>query len=381
VSNSSCINEHFVSIDFLPSLFIQNNTTLEDVRTQLVDKLIELGHLPMGATRHHIRLRDKTGTNPGRILSGSKSFADNSIFLYDNKVILFQILDEPEELPSYESGDTTVFVQKWIRSTWSLGEKYEVLLRGSMSVADIAQGLSIMMDVPINSIRTMVVPRDTEFPLYELNQKSPPTNFGRSWFDPTKEKRLLRVVSHDLRVRDGDLLLIQDENETLKELSKADLKSIEIGKAMMTQYSDFWGGENGNDYSNIGSLYNTNTDNSYSGYTDDSATKDNSVTTTTHVPSFTAVKSIRPIVTTTTRSTGIHIKTQRERQEEEDARLKGVATSDTLITSSYNINNNRDGNNNTNDSSNSIDAIGINDMVPEECSRDGTGYSLFGDIY
>jgi hypothetical protein len=190
-------------------------------------------------------------------------------------------------------------------------------------------------------------------------------------------------VSHDLRVRDGDLLLIQDENETLKELSKADLKSIEIGKAMMTQYSDFWGGENGNDYSNIGSLYNTNTDNSYSGYTDDSATKDNSVTTTTHVPSFNAVKSIRPIVTTTTtRSTGIHIKTQRERQEEEDARLKGVATNDALITSSYNSNNsnnnNRDGNNNTNDSSNSIDAIGINDMVPEECSRDGTGYR---DIY
>lgn len=331
----------------------------------------------MGATRHHIRLRDKTGTNPGRILSGSKSFADNSIFLYDNKVILFQILDEPEELPSYESGDTTVFVQKWIRSTWSLGEKYEVLLRGSMSVADIAQGLSIMMDVSINSIRTMVVPRDTEFPLYELNQKSPPTNFGRSWFDPTKEKRLLRVVSHDLRVRDGDLLLIQDENETLKELSKADLKSIEVGKAMMTQYSDFWGGENGNDYSNIGSLYNTNTDNSYSGYTDDSAAKDS---VTTHVPSFNAVKSIRPIATTT-RSTGIHIKTQRERQEEEDARLKGAATNDALITSSFNSNNNRDGNNSTNDSSNSIDAIGINDMVPEEYSRDGTGYSLFGDIY
>lgn len=330
----------------------------------------------MGVTGHHIRLRDKTGTNPGRILSGSKSFSDNSIFLYDNKFILFQILDEPEELPNYESGDTVVFVQKWIRSTWSLGEKYEVLLRGSMSVADIAQGLSIMMDVSINSIRTMVVPRDTEFPLYELNQKSPPTNYGRSWFDPTKEKRLLRVVSHDLRVRDGDLLLIQDENETLKELSKADLKSIEIGKTM-TQYSDFWGGENGNDYSNIGSLYNTNTDSSYSCHNDDATTKDSA---TTHVPSFNAVKSIRPI--TTTRSTGIHIKTQRERQEEEDARLK-EATSDALITSSYNSNNNRDEHNSSTKSSsnNNIDEIGINDMAPEEYNRDGTGYNLFGDIY
>lgn len=365
MSNNSGINEQFESIDNLPSLFIQNSTTLDDVRTKLVDKLIELGQLPIGATGHHIRLRDKTGTNPGRILSGSKSFGDNSVFLYDNKIILFQILDEPEELPTYESGDTAVFVQKWIRSTWSLGEKYEVLLRGSMSVADIAQGLSIIMDVSINSIRTMVVPRDTEFPLYELNQKSPPTNYGRSWFDPTKEKRLLRVVSHDLRVRDGDLLLIQDESEPLKELSKADLKSIEIGKAMI-QSSDFWGGENGNDYSNISSLYNTNTDSSYSGHTYDATTKDSA---TTHVPSFNAVKSIRPI---TTRSTGIHIKTQRERQEEEDARLKG-ATSDALITSSYN--------NNSNDSSNSIDAIEINDMVPEEYGRNGSGYNLFGDIY
>jgi len=261
-----------------------------------------------------------------------------------------------------------------------------------MSVSDIAQGLSIMMEISIDSIRTMVVPRDTEFPLYELNQKSPPTNFGRSWFDPTQEKRLLRVVSHDMKVRDGDLLLIQDEREALRELTKADLKSIEIGKAM-TQYSDFWGGDNGNDYSNIGSLYNTNNDSSlYSGYTDDATTKDSAKT---HVPSFNAVKptTIRSFNNTTIRSTGIHIKTQRERQEEEDARLKEGVNDVLQITSNYNnnnninsINNNNNYNNNSNsnrdghnsDQSSSSDVI--NDMIPEEYSRDGS-YNLFGDIY
>jgi len=363
VSNDSGINQ-FESIDRLPHLFIHSNTTLTDVRCQLLNKLIELEQLPVGATADHIRLRDKTGTNPGRILGGSKSFADNNIFLCDNKTILFQILDEAEDLPSYESGDTVVFVQRWIRSTWSLGDKLEVLLRGSMSVSDIAQGLSILMDVSIDSMRTMVVPRDAELPLYELNQKSPPTNFGRSWFDPTQEKRLLRVVSHDLRVRDGDLLLIQDENEPLMELSKADLKSIDIVKSV-AQYSDFWGGESGTDYSNIANLYHSMDDTSKE-------------TTSTHVPSFTSStsssssslsKPIRPYAAI--RSTGIHIKTQRERQEEEDARLKG----------SNNNNNNHHTSSCIITSNNDDDGVGYNDMMPEEYSRDDTGFNLFGDIY
>lgn len=74
----------------------------------------------------------------------------------------------------------------------------------------------------------MIIPRDTELNLSELSQNSSVKNYGRSWFDPNKETRLLRYTSHDMRVQDGDLLLLQDTSEPLKELTPADLKSIDI---------------------------------------------------------------------------------------------------------------------------------------------------------
>ena len=69
---------------------------------------------------------------------------------------------------------------------------------------------------------------DARKEISELNQKSPIRNYGRSWFDPSKEKKLLKFMSHEMRVQDGDLILLQDSSEPLKELTKADLKSIEL---------------------------------------------------------------------------------------------------------------------------------------------------------
>lgn len=55
----------------------------------------------------------------------------------------------------------------------------------------------------------MVVPKDVEFYISELNQKSPRSNYGRSWFDPNQESyKLLKYTSHDMRVQDGVTIYI-----------------------------------------------------------------------------------------------------------------------------------------------------------------------------
>ena len=215
---------------------------MASIRQALLDKLIAIGRVPPGTKPLQIRIRDKIGNNPGRILTGEKSLQDNQIYLFDNKVMDYQFLPEEEiALAEAETGSVVLMVQQWVRSTWTLTERHEILLPGSSTVRDIARGLSVLFDIPLESLRLMVVPKETEFFVSELSHKSPTRNYGRSWFDPAQERRLLRYMSHELRTQDGDLLLVQDCAEPLKELSPADLKSIRIVEAASNNASlDFW---------------------------------------------------------------------------------------------------------------------------------------------
>lgn len=229
-------------MDGLDAAFVQNSSTFLEVKEQIVTRLIELGRLPEGTSPRCVRLRDKMGNNPGRILAGDGTFADNQIYLFDGKVLAFQVLDFEEELPEPEAGSVVVLVQRWNRREWRLEERFEVLLNGGWSVRNIARGLSLLMDIPLPHLRAMIVCRDTEFLLSDLHLNAPPRNYGRTWFDPSRETRPLRAMSHDMRLTDGDVLLVQDTSEPLRELSAADRKSIEIVRLASGSdpYSDCW---------------------------------------------------------------------------------------------------------------------------------------------
>jgi len=74
----------------------------------------------------------------------------------------------------------------------------------SSTIGEVTRGLCQLTGIPIHSVLAMVVPKDIEFYLSELNQKSPQRNYGRSWFDPAKEAaKQLKFTSHDMRVVDG----------------------------------------------------------------------------------------------------------------------------------------------------------------------------------
>lgn len=170
------------------------------------------------------------------------SFADNRLALSDHKALIIQILDQEESIGSVmESGDSVIYFQRWHRSTWSMGERMEILLRGSMTVRDVARSLAVLTDVPLDSMLVMVMPREIEVYLSDLVEKSTVYNYGRSWFDPTKETKLLKYMSHEFRVQDSNLLLIQDRSEPLMQLSPADLKSIDLVRnASSATMADDW---------------------------------------------------------------------------------------------------------------------------------------------
>jgi hypothetical protein len=212
-------------------LFINGQSTFLEVKKLVVDELIKVGRLPEGTSPKRIRIRDKVGSNPGKLLCGPRTFVENQIYLYDNKVLCFEILPKEEDLPELDHGGVVLLVQRWYRSSWTLGDRFEVLLPGSTSVRNISRGLGQLTGIPLDSMRAMVLPRDSEYLVSELHQPSPAHSYGRQWFDPTKETRMLRIMSHDLRVGDGDVLLLQDCAEPLRPLSPEDRKSIEIVQA------------------------------------------------------------------------------------------------------------------------------------------------------
>jgi len=238
---------NFTAVEGVTTVFVQNTSTFLEIKTMIAEKLIEVRRLAKGTSPHCIRLRDKLGNNPGKILCGEGTFGGNQIYLYDHKVFAFQVLEHEEHLPVQESGNMVALVQRWNRAEWRLEDRFEVLLRGDWSVRNISRGLCSLTGIPLDSMQAMVLSKDSEFLLSDLNLKSPPRSYGRAWFDPTKEARLLRATVHEMRIADGDVLLLQDTTEPLRELSLADRKSIELMRiASGDNEVDFWSASNSN---------------------------------------------------------------------------------------------------------------------------------------
>ena len=288
--------QNFKSVEGLTSMLAQSSTTLAEFKAQIANKVIALGRPPEGASSLRIRLREKMGNNPGKILCGTGGFSDVQVYLYDSKLLAFQVLEEEEVLAEPELGSAVVMVQRFNRSEWKLEDRFEVLLRGDMSVRNIARGLSALTGIPLQTMQAMVVVKDSEFFLSDLHLKSPPRSYGRSWFDPTKETRLLRVMSHEMRLTDGDVLLLQDTAEPLRELSPADRRSVEIVRVASegTSYTDIWDSTSRNPF-----------ETNY---------------TTSGISATSSAKSLR------LGHNGVYIKTQRDRQQEaSDRSLSSVA--------------------------------------------------------
>jgi hypothetical protein len=332
-------SSQFNLLEDLDTIRANSAMNITDLRLHIVTALQQVNKLPIPFPPSQLRLRDRYGTNPGRILRDGSSFEDIQVYLVDNKCLAYQVLTAPEHLPNDadSDGDVIVYIQRWVRSTWSLRDRVEVLLPGYWTIQDIARGLAALLDIAdYRHLRVLIVPKETEFYLSELNQSKPVRNYGRAWFDPSQERKVLSAMSQDMRIQDGDLLVIQDVSEDLMELSVADRKSIEIVEAALRDpYSDMWGAGSSSSYAGEGAYESTWPYNHYS------STRSHSVGTGTVTSPETGSTFGPPFYNSTTggtgtcypssgsinvkwgsppasrASTGIRIKTQKDRQKEE----------------------------------------------------------------
>jgi hypothetical protein len=208
-----------------------------------------------------------------------------------------------------------------------------------------------------------VVPKENVFYLSDLILKSPRSNYGRSWFDPSTETKLMRYMSHDLRVQDGDLVIIQDIMEPLMELSLADMKSIEIVEAVnnnnSSSYSSYFtpgiGGSSYQEgYYGCYPTYNTSAVISASDYSrygtsvSSSSVASAAVSVGTspisnHYPySGPGTGTATPVASysSTSRSQGVKIKTHKERLKEQNKSSTSLNMSSSSSTSNLNSNQN-----------------------------------------
>eukprot|EP00605_Chrysophyceae_sp_TOSAG23-4_P001272 GSChrysophyteH1.ASY1.ANO1.1383.1 assembled CDS len=149
--------------------------------------------------------------------------------LMQDKQLILQLRDVPEELPKRMKGDMIVLVQRWHRDTWTLGLRHEVYLRGGLSIRETATHLAELFDIPLETLSVYLLDKlGADVPLHRLQHDTPADSFyssSRSWFSPQDGSGLLRY-NDTLRIGEGDLLILQDTAETLRELSDAEAAAV-----------------------------------------------------------------------------------------------------------------------------------------------------------
>jgi hypothetical protein len=271
---------------------------VSELRQQIADALIRCGRIPANTPARSLRLRDRFPYYTGKVLRDGLSLSDSMFYVSDNKTLTVTLLPEEEILPVEESGDVIVFVQRFHRSDWSLSQKLEVLLPGEWKVSEIAKGLAVLFEVPFESLRVLIVPRDSSFPLFELGDESPTHNYGRHWVDPTKEDKLQRYMTHELRLVEGDLLIVTCADESLGVLSAADRQSMCIVRGEQAKAQGCW------DMDDVGS------------------TMSKSTATTDYYNNYWGSNSPYKATSSVAHPSGIRIKTHKDRVKENEEKSK-----------------------------------------------------------
>ena len=266
-------------------------------------------------------------------------------------------------------------VQIWNRRTFSLGTRHEILLHQNMTIKNITKKLSILFKIPLSYLRILFVPSTTEINLFELPLKCPTKYSTRAWFDGLLENQKLSDLC-EMKVCDGDLLLLQNINDPLRELTEREKLSVEMINMKYNYYSstvtsmnnnNSFNNSNNNSVNNSSNnlnnhLYNSSYNNIYHNGNNNNVSKSNisSSNNSTHNISsnnsfeFTTFNStVQYNVKNKKRENGVHIKTHKERmldknKNKNDDKNKKDNT-DNEVKNNNNNNNNSNSNNNDDD--------------------------------
>jgi hypothetical protein len=182
----------------------------------------------------YIRIRAHTTGHqpPGATLRDGLSLLDAKLTLFNDKVLVVQVLTTPDRpLPPMEAGDVVVLVQRWHRTSWALGTRLEVLLRGSRTVRSVVGGIATLLGISnVSCLRVLKLNKlGADVYLSQLKDAEPTSSSYNyvSWVDPcaTNSDKELKSA-REFSLADGDLLIVQDTSEPLRELSQEESRSV-----------------------------------------------------------------------------------------------------------------------------------------------------------
>ena len=127
-------------------------------------------------------------------------------------------------------------VQHWCRRTFTVEEKIEIFVRQDETVKSLSKRLSVYYKIPYLFLRILFAPVNHEIYLCELPSNRPTKYSSRIWFDGSADSRKLSELC-DVRLDDGDVLILQNIREPLRELTEMEITSVR----KKSQVSNYYG--------------------------------------------------------------------------------------------------------------------------------------------
>jgi hypothetical protein len=148
---------------------------------------------------------------------------DNNNNDSDDGKVVHRIPDSdtlPRKVPT-----TLLQVQLWCRRTFSMENKIEIFVRQDETVKSLSKRLASYYKIPHSYLRILFAPVNHEIYICELPSSSPTKYSSRIWFDGSVDSRKLSELC-DVRLDDGDVLILQNIREPLRELTEMENISV-----------------------------------------------------------------------------------------------------------------------------------------------------------
>jgi hypothetical protein len=207
---------------------------VSEVRKLVKAHLVARGLFEEDGDPNCIRLREKQAYRGGRVARNGDTFKKSFVSLFDGKEIAATVLTEPEDLTHSEEGTSyLVWMVRWYRSTWTLGERFEVLLQSDEPLREANERLARLAGIkdPLNARILRVIPYTT-LKIAELETKPMALGLGQAgWqnFGAQPEEYTVRNAQLNLLELSSDMLIIQDCSEPMRVLTEDEKNSVMKG--------------------------------------------------------------------------------------------------------------------------------------------------------
>jgi len=254
---------------FPMEILVSTDTPIIEVRKLVKTHLISRGLMEDQSDLNLIRLREKQAYRGGKIARNGFTFNETFNSLFDGKEIAVTLLDEPEDLliastslpvtisnddkNDDNGGDTVgavgdsngstssnsvshyphhqssalVWVVRWYRDTYTLGEKFECLIKFNDLLSHTNERLAKLTDIKtsLSNVRILRVVPYTTLKLSDLQKKTHAMTLGQAgWqnfyhYSNEHKEALTKEAQLNLLELSSDLLIVQDISEPIKQFA------------------------------------------------------------------------------------------------------------------------------------------------------------------